>query len=280
MNNGIQLQGNFDANQVAPAQPGMTVYPPGWYTVRIIEQELKSAKEKPQNQFLELKYEILDGEQAGRHIFDRWNLVNDDPTAVRIGYATMSSVCRVTGQFQIQHTAQLNGHPFRIKLRVQPPETGRDGKEYPAKNRIVEYGNMQGLGPDGKPSSAADPVTSGPSLPSGGPSLPAAAAAPSWAPQGGGAPAGAPTAPPQPSWSAPGAVPPAAAPAPAAPAPAPAPAAAPAATAPAPAWTPPAGAAPTGTPPWQAGGAPAPAPAAPAVAAPAGAGGTVPPWQR
>lgn len=250
--NGVVL--NFDASNVQVEQERtFEAIPAGWYNVTVTNTERKPSSQKPQNSYLEVTYTIMDGQYAGRKLFNRINLWNDDPTAMEIAYKGangIASLQQAVGVFQCQTTTQLHGIPMKLKIKVRPAGPGKDGKQYDASNEVVKHAAINAdVGDDG--GAAAVPGAIG-----GG--------TPPWANQGAApapAPAGMPPAPAQapptqfqpPAAAQPWEQPGAAAPAPVAAA-APAPAAA-------------------GAPPWIAG---AVAAAPPPAAAPA-PGPTAPP---
>lgn len=256
---------NFDARTVAPDQGQQDPVPAGWYKVVMDKSEMKPTKDGT-GQRLEMQFKIIDGQYAGRKIFEGLNLVNANPVAQEIAYKQLSAICHAVNVMVAQDSSQLHGIPLQIKVNLKPANG-----QYEAKNEVKAYKNINEVvqaapvAAPGAPASFAPP-----------PAAPAAFAPPA-------APAAAgwqPPAAPQPWQAAPAA--------PAAPAAAPAPAwqppAAPAMAAPAPVAAPvaaPAAAAPVAQPAWAAAPAPAAAPveAAPAAPAPAAApAGITPPW--
>jgi len=73
-------------------------------------------------QYLYLELDILDGQFAGRKLFDRLNLVNDNPDTVDIAKRALSSICRATGQMQVKDSEQLHLIPMIADVRVRPPK--------------------------------------------------------------------------------------------------------------------------------------------------------------
>lgn len=254
MNAGVTL--NFDATNVEVEQERtFEALPAGWYNVTVTNTERRPSKANPENSYMQVEHTIMDGEYAGRKLFNGINLWNTDPTAVEIAYKGASGLAalqKAVGVVQCESSSQLHGIPLKVKIKIRPARKDpRTGVEYDASNEVTRYAhineNVDGGGSSGAPPwAAANPAPA-----------PAAVGSPP-------APAQAPPAqhqPPAPAaqpWAQPG---PAGGPPAAAPAPAPA--------APAPAAPAPAAEAPAGAPPWLA-GATAPAPEAAATpAAPA-----------
>lgn len=123
---------NFDANTVDP-NVAFDPVPAGWYNVKIVESELKPTS-NGNGAYLQLTMEVLDGDYAGRKLFDRLNLQNPNQTAVEIAYKTLSAICRSTGVMQCQDSTQLHGIPMQAKATVRPA----DG-QYDAQNEVKGY---------------------------------------------------------------------------------------------------------------------------------------------
>lgn len=261
---------NFDASQYTPSTGTQDAIPAGWYNAMIDQSEQKMTKANDGSWYLELRFNIVDGQYAGRKVFERLNMGNHNPVAQKIAYEDMSAIAHAAGIIQVQDSSQLHGIPMKIKVKYMAADA-----QYEAKNEIKAYRNINDTSVQVGPTGPA--VVGGPSAPA--PTAPAAPAAPMAPPQ-------VPTQ----TWQQPAAAPQAAPQAPQAPQAPAAPMAPPAQPAPAqqaPVQAPVAGGtwqAPAAAQPWQqpAGAAPA-APAAPqAPAAPAApvAPGATPAWAQ
>jgi hypothetical protein len=101
---------NFDATIVAPSTGGTTTFfPLDDYLVEITAQEVKSAKDNPKNQFLELTLTVLDGSYKGCAQKTRFNMVNESAAAVQIARAELSSLCHSIGHLRLATTEELIG---------------------------------------------------------------------------------------------------------------------------------------------------------------------------
>ena len=109
----------FDANLVEPSN--FDVFPAGKYLAQIVASEMRPTKDG-RGQYLFLELDILEGQFAGRKLFDRLNLVNDNPDTVDIATRTLSSICRATGQMQVKDSEQLHLIPLIADVRVRPPK--------------------------------------------------------------------------------------------------------------------------------------------------------------
>lgn len=174
---------NFDARTVAPDTGGADPVPAGWYNVMIDESGKKPTNDG-QGAYLETRYNILDGQHAGRKLFHRFNTENHSPKAVEIAYKQLSALCHATGVLVVQDSQQLHGIPLKVKVslreaRTVTPEGGGAPKTYDASNEIKAWKNINEP-TDAAPAGAA-PMGGG--VPAGFGS-PAQAAAPmGWAPQ-------------------------------------------------------------------------------------------------
>ncbi len=155
------LAQTFDANAVEPSN--FDVFPAGKYLSQIVSSEMRPTKDG-RGQYLFLELDILEGLFAGRKLFDRLNLVNDNPDTVDIATRTLSSICRATGQMQVKDSEQLHLIPLIADVRVRPP-----------KGQYGESNSIRYL-----PRNAAAPATRAPGAYA---SAPAPATAPSPQPQ-------------------------------------------------------------------------------------------------
>lgn len=111
----------FDATTVEPSKP-IEILPPGKYVVQIVASEMRATKDG-QGQYLWLELDVLEGEFQGRKLFDRLNLVNNNPTTVEIAQRTLSAICHATGRMQVQDSEELHLVPMVADVRVQPSKT-------------------------------------------------------------------------------------------------------------------------------------------------------------
>lgn len=139
------LGGTFDATQVEPTQP-FTVIPAGKYKAQVVASEIR-ATNNGAGQYLWFELDILDGEHAGRKLFERLNLWNDNATAVEIAQRTLSAMCHATGQLHVEDSEALHFKPMIVTVRVRPAGPGKDGKQYDASNEIRGYEAVSGAAP-------------------------------------------------------------------------------------------------------------------------------------
>lgn len=133
-----QLGNTFDASHVDPT-PRFDPIPAGDYPVIITASELKHTKDGS-GQYLELREEIQGGEFAGRLIFDRLNLFNNNQKAVEIAQRQLSQICHAIGVLQVQNSEQLHNRPLVAMVKVRPASG-----QYEASNEIKGYKPAPGV---------------------------------------------------------------------------------------------------------------------------------------
>jgi hypothetical protein len=124
-----KLGTTFDASSVDPTMP-LEALPPGQYLVQIVASEMRPTRDGS-GQYLWLELDVLDGDQKGRKLFDRLNLVNANPMAVEIAQRTLSAICHAAGKLQVQDSDELHLIPMMVDVKVRPPKNG-----YDASNKI------------------------------------------------------------------------------------------------------------------------------------------------
>ena len=84
--------------------------------------------------YLNMVLEVIEGDKAGRKLFERLNLRNPNQTAVEIAERTLSSICRAVGVMLPRDSSDLHDKPMMAKVKVKPAKDG-----YDASNEIGEY---------------------------------------------------------------------------------------------------------------------------------------------
>lgn len=107
--------GNFNASEVEP-NTAFELIPPGWYDAIITASEFKPTS-SGNGKYLELTLQILNGTCQNRKTWDRLNLDNPSPTAVKIAKGTLSSICRAVGVLTPQDSAELHNKPLKIQIK-------------------------------------------------------------------------------------------------------------------------------------------------------------------
>ena len=155
---------NFDANVVEPTGKFEPI-PIDDYLAIITASEMKDTKPKANKnpgKYLQLVFEIADGDYKGRKIFSQLNLVNDNTTTVEIAQRALSAICRCVGVLHPKDSAELHNKPLVISVGIRPASG-----EYEASNVIRSYSRTDGkeLGDvvDSTPATkvSASPATTG-----------------------------------------------------------------------------------------------------------------------
>ncbi|MEX0725878.1 MAG: DUF669 domain-containing protein [Planctomycetaceae bacterium] len=118
----------FDANQVEPTA-GRDPLPAGNYLAAIVGSEFKPTK-AGNGQYLELKFQILDGPHKDRLLWARLNLDNPNPDAVKMAKAELSAICRALGVLQPKDSLDLHDLPLLITVKCKKrDDNGEIGNE-------------------------------------------------------------------------------------------------------------------------------------------------------
>jgi hypothetical protein len=141
----------FDATDIAPAQP-FEVIPAGKYVCQVVNSEMRPTKDGA-GAYLWMELEILEGEYAGRKVFDRLNIQNANQQAVDIARRNLSSLCHAIGELQVENSEQLHWKPVLVTVRVRPASG-----EYDASNDIRGYAPVPGGGAVATNGGSAQPV--------------------------------------------------------------------------------------------------------------------------
>ena len=111
---------NFNANEVDPAV-GFDPIPAGSYTAIITESEMKPTKAGT-GQYLQLTFQVLEGQYKGRLVWARLNLDNPSEMAVKIARAELSSICRAVGVMAPRDSLELHNTPLTIRVACKKRE--------------------------------------------------------------------------------------------------------------------------------------------------------------
>ena len=142
---------NFDANQVHPSV-ALDPLPAGKYLAVISESEFKPTKTGV-GKYLQLTFQIIDGEFKGRLVWARLNLENKSEMTVKIARGELSAICRAIGVMQPKDSVELHNVPLEINVGLKKRD---DNGEFT--NVIKGYGKKGGGGAAG----ARVPVGVGP----------------------------------------------------------------------------------------------------------------------
>ena len=124
---------NFDATTVAPDTGVGDPVPPGYYNVLIDESEIKPTKSEGGLR-LALRFNIMDGQYAGRKLFAGFNIKNANPVAQEIAFKQLSAVAHAVGVLNVADSSQLHNIPLKVKVKIKAASG-----DYDAQNEITMY---------------------------------------------------------------------------------------------------------------------------------------------
>jgi hypothetical protein len=137
----------FDANQVEPTT-AFDPIPAGKYMGVITESEMKANKAGT-GSYLQLTFQIIEGEFKGRFLWARLNLNNPNATAMQIAQAELSAICRAVGVLAPNDSTELHDLPLVIYVRCKKrPDTGEIA------NEIKGYAKKEPPAPPAAPATA------------------------------------------------------------------------------------------------------------------------------
>lgn len=116
--------------------------PAGTYNAMIMESEIKDSSTG--GQYVQLRIEITGPTQAGRSVFERLNIRNQNEKAVQIALQTLGSICKAVGLNSVSDTNELHNRPFKVTLDVEQGKPYEDKitgemKQGNPQNRIKKY---------------------------------------------------------------------------------------------------------------------------------------------
>jgi len=133
------VQISFNAELIEPLG-SFEPLPAGEYPVVISSSEIKTTR-AGNGQYLQLVYDVIDGDFKGRKLFDRLNLVNENTQAEEIAKRSLSSICRAVGVMHPQQAEELHDKPFIVKVIIRTAKG-----DYQATNVVREYKPLDGGG--------------------------------------------------------------------------------------------------------------------------------------
>jgi hypothetical protein len=143
----------FDANQVEQSG-GFEPIPAGKYVAVITESEMKPNKAGT-GSYLQLTFEIIEGDYKGRYLWSRLNLDNPNSTAVQIARMELAAICRAVGVLTPKDSVELHNLPLvvhvRCKKRQDTGEISNEIKGYSSRTALTEDAKTATPSATGKP---------------------------------------------------------------------------------------------------------------------------------
>lgn len=142
----------FNAEEVEPSA-GFEPLPAGAYVAVIVESERKPTT-KGDGSFLELVFEVIEGEAKGRKLWLRLNLENPNEKAVQIARGQLSGICRAVDVLTPNDSTDLHDIPMVVKLRCRKrKDTGEIVNDFASFHSMSEA--EPGPAPAAKPATRA-----------------------------------------------------------------------------------------------------------------------------
>ena len=148
---------NFNANEVEPSV-GFEAIPAGKYQAVIVDSDMKQNKSGT-GEYLQLEFEIIEGEYKNRKLWARLNLNNPNPDAVRMARADLSAICHAVNVICPGDSIELHNLPLTITVKCRKTPDGD------IVNEIKGYSAKSGPVTPAAPAIPAVPVTSASSAP-------------------------------------------------------------------------------------------------------------------
>ena len=114
----------FNAANVEPAVDFDPI-PAGKYLAVITTSEMKPTK-TGNGTFLDLTFQVLEGQYKNRMLWSRLNLDNPNAQAVQIAQAELSAICRAVGVITPKDSIELHNLPLLVTVKVKKREDTGD----------------------------------------------------------------------------------------------------------------------------------------------------------
>ncbi len=150
---------NFNANEVEPSK-AFDPIPAGKYIAVITDSEMKETRAGT-GRYLQLEFEITDGEYAGRKLWSRLNIENQNAEAVRLARADLSAICRAVNVLTPSDSIDLHNLPLVIKVHCR-----KDKNTGEITNDIRGYESKANYKPEPKQAPATPTTAPTPRVPS------------------------------------------------------------------------------------------------------------------
>lgn len=129
---------NFDATSYTPQERSYGLIAPGKYPAVINATDIKATKSGT-GQYLEIEFQIIDGEYAGRRVWERLNINNENKKAEDIARERLAALCQALEIATLTDSDQLQDGQVLLGLEI-------DRKE-PDRNRVSGFWALDGAAP-------------------------------------------------------------------------------------------------------------------------------------
>ena len=112
---------------------GFEPVPAGWYKAVVTKSEIKKTAAGT-GKYINLQWQITEGEHAKRVFWVLLNIVNPNPIAVEIAQKELASICEAMEIDELEDTEDLHDVEIGVKLKVKPGDAN-----WPPKNETQGY---------------------------------------------------------------------------------------------------------------------------------------------
>ena len=108
---------NFNANEIEPTADFSPI-PAGQYVAMITASQMKPTK-NGSGEYLELTFQVLEGDYKNRLLWMRLSLNHTTPTTAKIARGHLSAICRAVGVLTPRDSSELHNLPMVVKVTLK-----------------------------------------------------------------------------------------------------------------------------------------------------------------
>lgn len=127
----------YVTNELPQSENKFEPLPAGWYSVNIVNAELKTTK-AGNGQYIKLKYDVIGPTHHGRVVFGNLNIMNPNIDAEKIGRQQLGEILRALGLSKVKDTDELIGGNLEIKLTI------KNNAQYGESNEVKGFKAING----------------------------------------------------------------------------------------------------------------------------------------
>lgn len=120
--------------------------PAGKYQAVITDSEMKETKSGT-GRYLQLTFEVIEGDYRGRKLWERINLLNPNQTAVRIAKETLAKICLAVNVPVLKDTVELHNLPLTVEVKLKTDADGEVRNEIKGYSPRMNYAAPQPASP-------------------------------------------------------------------------------------------------------------------------------------
>lgn len=111
----------FDPHAIEPADEPRSYepLPVGVYTVQITDAQYKETK-SGNGRRVALEFTVVSGAYESQKVWDSINVVNENPTAQKLGQRMLADLCIAAGIKMLTNTDEFIGRTVRVQTKIQP----------------------------------------------------------------------------------------------------------------------------------------------------------------